>query len=183
MRPRRGRFGAFEATVSLRANREHRFARICLMLRWLRSARHLSGVSPVAAVWPVLRLYRQARSNGILPDIVCRGTGVLRVSQPVLEEVSLPLDSVISRGPTFPITEVFAQIEGLRKCDDPMKMIGHGEKDRPFPVAALFPKLDGFAQSFPDLRVSQLIQMSIPAIDRDEKRFLRRIDPPRHVVR
>ena len=67
--------------------------------------------------------------------------------------------------------------------DDPVKVIGHGKNQSPTPFASRFPENNRFHDFLPYCHRGKLVATSRQAIDGDEKRFLSRVDPVRHIMR
>ena len=74
-------------------------------------------------------------------------------------------------------------MESLRKGDDSVKVVRHGEDEPPFPIAALLAEFDGFDDGIPDRLDGELVFAARQAVHGDEKCLLSGVDPVGYVVR
>ena len=106
------------------------------------------------------------------------------LSKPMLEEIALPRNSDRFRRPFFPLA--YNRLEaflGLREGDEKMHMIRHEQREMDIPNHLVITMLDCREQRFCHIWKRQLVSSPRFAGNRDEVRFLRRVNPQQNVMR
>ncbi len=188
--PRRG--GRSKAGVSLKPRKvgtSRLGASFAILWRALPAgARHLGcGESvahfPIPDIRPIACMFHKPGADRVQPDIIGFFHGTFQGAKPVVEKSVLPDNGMPGCEPSLPGRHGFFQEESLGKGHDSVKVVRHGNNQKPFPLATLFAELNGFQYGLPDLLSRKLVSAPDFAVQSDEKSFLSGIDPVWHLVR
>ena len=118
---------------------------------------------------PIFRTVDQSGTNGVVADVA--GFRFERVpgAQPVIEEVSLPPNSMCPRGETLPVPNHFRKAFQPRDGQDRVQMIGHQQEKLQCPDSPAVIKRRILEKLGSEAWPTKLIQRPMLATNGDEK--------------
>ena len=118
---------------------------------------------------PILHSLAEASAHWVHQDMIDLPLFLVLIAQPVIEEISLPLNPLECREEVLPVCDGLFHSPLLRKSHDRMKMVRHQKHEPAMPGEFVVVMRGGGEHGIADARTTELVPAALLAIDGDEK--------------